>query len=67
MKDTNGDVVPFVESETLVPKTLGDSSNQGVEHRNIHFSNPDCKYCGGSGYDPYYNHDTTVKLCPECE
>ena len=25
-----------------------------------------CKYCGGSGYDPYYNHDTTMKPCPKC-
>lgn len=25
-----------------------------------------CSYCGGSGYDPYPNHDTTMRPCPEC-
>ena len=26
-----------------------------------------CDYCGGSGFDPYPNHDTTVRLCPKCD
>ena len=26
-----------------------------------------CDYCKGSGYDPYPNHDTTQRPCPECE
>jgi len=25
-----------------------------------------CKYCGGSGYDSHYNHDTTMRPCPKC-
>lgn len=25
-----------------------------------------CEYCGGSGYDPHPNHDTTMRPCPEC-
>lgn len=27
---------------------------------------PVCNYCQGSGYDPYPNHDTTMRPCPEC-
>lgn len=26
-----------------------------------------CDYCKGSGYDPYPNHDTTQRPCPQCE
>lgn len=26
-----------------------------------------CSYCNGLGYDPYPNHDTTMRPCPECE
>lgn len=26
-----------------------------------------CEYCGGSGYDSYPNHDTTMAPCPECD
>ncbi len=25
-----------------------------------------CSYCGGTKYDPYPNHDTTMRPCPEC-
>lgn len=25
-----------------------------------------CEHCNGSGYDPYPNHDTTMRPCPKC-
>lgn len=25
-----------------------------------------CDYCSGSGFDPYPNHDTTMRPCPKC-
>lgn len=25
-----------------------------------------CNYCNGLGYDPYQNHDTTMRPCPQC-
>lgn len=26
----------------------------------------ECDHCQGSGYDPYPNHDTTMRPCPKC-
>lgn len=28
--------------------------------------NPNCSYCGGTGYDPYHNHNRSV-TCLDCE
>lgn len=28
---------------------------------------PQCSYCGGSGFDPYPGHSTTLAPCPECK
>ena len=27
----------------------------------------ECKHCGGTGWDSYPNHDTTMRPCPECQ
>lgn len=27
----------------------------------------ECKHCGGSGWDPYPNHSTTIPPCPDCQ
>lgn len=27
---------------------------------------PTCARCGGSGFDPYQGHTTTMAVCPEC-
>lgn len=35
-------------------------------HKRLNLGPENCKYCGGSGYDPYQNHDTTMKPCPKC-
>lgn len=26
-----------------------------------------CSYCKGSKFDPYPNHDTTMRPCPHCQ
>ena len=35
-------------------------------YKRLNLGTENCKYCGGSGYDPYQNHDTTMRPCPKC-
>lgn len=35
-------------------------------HKRLNLGQENCKYCGGSGYDPHQNHDTTMRPCPKC-
>lgn len=36
-------------------------------YKRLNLGTENCKYCGGSGYDPYQNHDTTMRPCPKCQ
>jgi len=36
-------------------------------YKRLNIGPENCKYCGGSGYDPYQNHDTTMRPCPKCQ